>query len=669
MSATTTTTPQTLQIKAVELCKLALQMTTQAGSGHPSSALSLAHIVVELMYHEMRFDPSDPWNPASDRLVLSEGHAVPIVYAAYADLGGIVGTRQKRRRLTRDDLLTLRKLDSVLDGHPNPAEGFPFFDAATGSLGQGLSAAAGLALAARLDGIDKRIFVLVGDGESREGQIWEAMDFVAEKGLRNICVVFNCNGQGQAGDVSDQQTPEMIRAKATAFGWEAVTLNGHDPQQVSSILSRAGKGEKPLAAVARTVKGWGVPLLQSGNYHGKPLTQDQLAAALAQLDETLASLAADDDEPIATRQAMPSAPVEPAVKSAPVRLPDFATGLKRVGLEAALAKKRLATRVAYGAALVSLGDVDARVVSLDADVSNSTYANFFAERHPERFFECKIAEQNMVTAAVGLSAAGKIPFVSSFAKFLARAYDQVEMAAITRANVKLVGSHSGVSLGADGPSQMSLPDVAYFRSMTRADNGRGEPVCRVFQPSDAVSAYACVELMASSPSLAYMRTHRPDAPFLYAPAERFDLSGWKRLRQGKSLTLVSSGYTVHTALKAAEELERDGVSCNVFDVYAFPLDASAILDAARGCGGTILTVEDNYIGGLHAELAEAVAACGCGSRPGSASLRVIGLTCGRLPKSALSAEEVFAYTGVGVEDIKQAARQATATIQAGTRKE
>lgn len=636
-------------MKVGELCAHVLRMTTAAGSGHPSSAMSLAHVVVELMYRQMRFDPADPWNPRADRLVLSEGHAVPIVYAAYADRGGVVGAKTQPRRLRLDDLATLRKLDSVLDGHPNPAEGFPFFDAATGSLGQGLSVAAGLAVAARADGNDRRVFVLIGDGESREGQIWEAMDFIAERGLTRVCAVFNCNGQGQAGDVSDQQTPEMLRAKAAAFGWEAVTLNGHDPQQVSSVLSRAGKGDKPLAVIARTIKGWGAPLLQEGNYHGKPLTKVQLPTALGQLEDTIASLDAEADEVLETPPATPKAENAATVARAGAGWPDFAAGLQRVGLESALTKKRLATRVAYGAALVAAGDVDGRVFALDGDVSNSTYASFFAERHADRFIECKIAEQNMISAAVGLAAAGKVPFASSFSKFLARGYDQIEMAAITRANVKLVGSHSGVSLAADGPSQMSLPDLAYFRSMTRVDDGRGSSVCRVFHPADAVCAYACVKHMLAVDGLCYLRTHRPDAPFLYPAGEAFDLTGWKQLREGSKLTLVSTGYMVHVALTAADALANEGVPCNVFDVYAFPLEAAGILGAAAAAGGRILTVEDNYAGGLHAELAEAAASRGDG-------LCVTGLTCRRLPKSAWTAEEVFAYVGVGVDDIVRTAR-------------
>ena len=276
-----------LHAKAVELSKHVIRMTTAAGSGHPSSGQALAHLVTELMYRRMRYDPADPWNPAGDRLVLSIGHAVPIVYAAYADLQGTVGTTpEKGVKLTVDDLSTLRQLDSVLDGHPNPAEGFPFFDAATGSLGQGLSVGAGLALAARLDHSPRRVFVIVGDGEAREGQVAEALDFIADHQLTNLCALISCNGHGQAGPVSTQQSAAVMAQKLAAYGWEVVDVDGHDPEQISRALDRFGTVSRPLAVVARTVKGWGVDLMAGVNFHGKPVPPDQVEKACAQLDAT-----------------------------------------------------------------------------------------------------------------------------------------------------------------------------------------------------------------------------------------------------------------------------------------------------------------------------------------------------------------------------------------------
>lgn len=635
-----------LHAKAIELGKHVLRMTTASGSGHPSSGLAIVHIIAELMYHRMRYDLSDPWSTGNDRLVLSIGHAVPTVYAAYADLGGVVGKgRADARVLTVDDLESLRELDSVLDGHPNPAEGFPFFDAATGSLGQGLSVAAGLALAARLDKIDKRIYCVIGDGEAREGQVWEAMDFIVDHKLSNICAVFSCNGHGQADAVSPQQSSDAIAMKSKAFGWNVIECDGHDPAALSEAFDESGRSKKPTAVVARTVKGWGVASMLGKNYHGKPATGAELEKMIAELDETgvaYGAVAADVGSPTP-----PAAFGEP--KRGAVTLPPFDVGMKRAGLEAQYGTKKLATRVAYGVGMIALGDVDSRIVSVDGDVSNSTFANMFQKEHAARFFEGKIAEQNMVSVASGLAAGGKIPFVSSFAKFLARAVDQIDMAVISRANIKIVGSHAGVSLGADGPSQMSVSDMAYFRSLTRVDNGAGGIGCYVFQPADAVCAYRCCELMANVNGVCFLRTHRPDAAFLYADDETFALRGCKHLRRGDKLTLVSSGYMLHTVLEACDKLGEAGVSCHVFDAYTLPLDAAPILSAAESAGGTILVVEDNYVGGVHAELAEAASV--------TAATRVVGMNANRIPKSGKTAGEVFDYVGVGLNQIIARAKE------------
>ncbi len=637
----------TVHAKVAELGKRVLRMTTEAGSGHPSSALSLGHIIVELMYRRMRYDPADPWHRGSDRLVLSAGHAVPVVYAAYADLGGAIGRdKSDARLLAVDELAELRELKSALEGHPNPAEGFPFFDAATGSLGQGLSVAAGLALAARLDGIEKRIFVIIGDGESREGQVWEAADFIVDHKLANICAVFSCNGHGQAAPVSTQQSAEAIAAKAAAFGWEVVTVDGHDPSELSDAFAKCDTAEKPLAIIARTVKGWGVDSMIGVNMHGKPVPAADLERACGELDATAKALGALSNGAMSPPRPAGAPPVEPAGE---IALGPLEEALKRVGLESVLETRKLATRKAYGVALVALGDLDSRIVVLDGDVSNSTFANLFADKHPQRFFECKIAEQNMISVGVGLSSGGKIPLANSFAKFIARAADQIDMAGITRANLKIVGSHAGVSLGPDGPSQMSLSDVAYFRSMTRVEDGTGETLCHLFHPADAVATYRCCELMANLKGMCYMRTHRPAAPFIYRLDERFQIGGCKRLRTGEHLTIVSCGFILHTVLEAARALAEASIECNVFDAYTFPLEAAPILEAARESVGTILTVEDNYLGGLHAELAEAAALAG--------DVRVYGLTAGRIPKSAKTAGEVFSHVGVGLRHIIERATE------------
>lgn len=654
----TTTTPETkkgmsagdvhaIHAKAVELGKLALKMTTAAGSGHPSSALALGHLVIELMYRRMRYDLHDPWNPGNDRLVLSVGHAVPIVYAAYADLGGVVGkTPKEARPLKVRDLETFRELDSVLDGHPNPAEGFPFFDAATGSLGQGLSVAAGLAAAARLDCIDKRIYCIVGDGESREGQIWEAADFIVDHHLSKLCAIFSCNGHGQAGPVSAQQSADALAAKLTAFQWKVFRADGHDPRSIAAAFDHAEAAHQPAAIVATTVKGWGVDLMLGKNYHGKPCTEAELSLAIEQLEVTGARLAAGATSVLPGPP--PAVKVPAQAKPRAISLPSFGEAMKREGLQAALEKRKYSTRGAYGVALAALGHADGRVVSLDADVSNSTYADRFAKQFAARFFECKIAEQNMVSAAAGFAAGGQIPFASSFGKFLARAADQIDMAAISRANIKLVGSHCGVSLAADGPSQMAVSDVGYVRTLTHVDNGRGDIACHLFHPSDAVSAYRLCELMANIDGMCYLRTHRPDAPFLYSFEEKFELRGSKQLREGGDLTLVGSGFILHNVLAAADELAKKKIACNVFDAYTLPLDAEPILNAARKSKGIILCVEDNYVGGVGSEIAEAAAANG--------EIRVISMNASRIPKSAKTPDEVFAYVGVGLEQIVARAR-------------
>ncbi|MGD8452163.1 MAG: transketolase [Phycisphaerae bacterium] len=632
--------------KAADLGKLVVRMTALAGSGHPSSALSLAHVVTALMYRRMRYDPANPWHATADRLVLSEGHAVPIVYAAYADLGGTVGRdRDSARGLTVADVDTLRDRGSVLDGHPNPGEGFPFFDAATGSLGQGLSAAAGLALAARLDRSDRRVYALVGDGESREGQIWEAADFIVDHGLKNVCAVFNANGQGQAANVSPQQSATRLVAKLRAFGWQVVEVDGHDPAAVDAALAKAGKSRRPLAIVARTIKGWGVDQLLQGNWHGKPLKPDQLPAADASLDRAVEHLAGINDT--LDRPPLPAKPKhKPVSRPNPreVEWPAFAEVMESGGLSGAMAKGKLSTRRAYGATLRVAGDLLPQVVALDGDVSNSTFVNIFGAAHAERFFECKIAEQNMVSVAVGLSAAGFISFVNSFAKFLSRATDQIELANLSRANIKIVGSHAGITPSADGPSQMALPDVAYFRAFTtvRGDD-RVNPLCWCFQPADAVAAYHCTRLMLEKTGMCYMRTHRPDVPLLYDAQTSFEPGGCHVLATGDDLTLISAGYMVHVAREAAALLARQNLRVTVVDAYSLPLNAERLAEIMQRGGGRALVVEDNYGAGLGAAVAEVAAAQG--------GVQVRTLCCERLPKSTRDIPEILDYCGVSAPQI------------------
>jgi len=637
-----------LDRKVIRLARQIVRMCTQAGSGHPSSGLSLLHLTTALMYRVMHYDPKDPWNTGSDRLVLSEGHAVPVIYAAYCDLGGVAGAPGQPIELTFDDALALREGDSVLDGHPNPARGMPFFDAATGSLGQGLSVSAGLALAARLDACDKRIFCLIGDGESREGQVWEAVDFIAEQKLTAVRPLFNCNGQGQSDYVSPQQTPEALAAKLNAYGWEVRLIDGHSWDQIFQALGAQPSG-KPIAIVAKTVKGWGVTELQKHTYHGKPLAPSQVDQAMKDLDELAAKLGVADapDEP-AIHVSKPQPAARPA--GGPVSAGSFAEAMKKFGMEKALNDRKLATRRAYGAALAAMGG-DPRIVATDGDVKNSTFAEIFAKAYPERFFEGRIAEQNMISAAVGLAAGGRIPFVSSFAKFLVRGYDQLEMAVISDANIKLCGSHAGVSLAADGPSQMGLVDLAYTRCFAHSQRPGGGPAVSVLLPSDAISAFKLTELMANTPGLCYMRTHRPDVDFLYDENEPFTIGGFKHLVDGQDLAIVASGYMVHVARQALTILEEaNGISASLIDAYSMPLATEEILRIGDDCNGQILVVEDNYIGGIGDEIAAAAAASDLGVRVGTMYVRSV-------PKSAKTPEAILQQLGLTAQDIANAAQK------------
>ncbi len=633
-----------LDRKVIRLSKQIVRMCTEAGSGHPSSALSLVHITTALMYRVMRYDPKNPWNTGSDRLVLSEGHAVPVIYAAYCDLGGIVGTPNRPSELGFDDALTLRNGDSVLDGHPNPAIGFPFFDAATGSLGQGLSVAAGLACGARLDGSDKKIFCICGDGESREGQIWEAVDFIIDHKLTAVRVIFSCNGQGQSDYVSQQQTAEVLTEKLKSFGCDVKVIDGHNWDELFEALT-AEAGEKPLAIVARTVKGWGVNELLKHTYHGKPLNADQITQAIADLDAKAAELGvAEIEDTPAVEIVAPVAVSRPAGG-------EFSAGalgeaLSAVGMADAYEAKKLSTRRAYGAALAAIG-ADERIVALDGDVKNSTFTELFAKAYPDRYFEGRIAEQNMFSAGAGLSAGGRIPFVSSFGKFLVRGYDQIEMAVITNANIKLVGSHVGVSLAADGPSQMGLPDLAFMRSFARSQRVDGAPAIRVFCPSDAVSAFKLTERMANTDGLCYMRTHRPDVPFLYEESEQFT-AGYNHLIDGEDIAIVASGYMVHIAKQAIEMLEeKAGLSAGLIDAYMIPLDTDEILRIGDDCRGSILVVEDNYLGGFADEVTAAAAKSDLG-------VRVETMYVQSVPKSAKTPEEILKMVNLTAENVAAA---------------
>ncbi|MGH7089654.1 MAG: transketolase, partial [Stellaceae bacterium] len=476
--------------------------------------------------------------------------------------------------------------------------------------GQGLSVAAGLACAARLDGYSKRIFCIIGDGESREGQVWEAMDFCADHRLGNVVAIFNCNGLGQSDWVSPAENWQHLAAKATSFGARAEIVDGHDPAAIERVLEFRDDA-KPLAVIARTVKGWGVPSIGGTGHHGTPVAKAALDGALAELEATARQLGVDDVKP---EELAALAVTPPDERPSPVPTPQTPIGFGAAAsrdpkIAKAAAAKKLSPRRAFGMALAALGEADPRIVALDGDVKNSTYAETFANAFPDRYFEARIAEQNMVSAASGLAAAGKIAFASTFGRFLERAFDQVEMAIIGGLPVKLVGTHVGVTLAADGPSQMALADVGFARALAHAAVPKGHSLA-VLTPADAVSAYKLVLAMAEYDGPAYLRAVRADLPILYDESEDFPFGGHKLLRPEArpALVLASAGYHVHSCLAAAETLASRGLPAAVVDAYALPLEAGPLLDMARRAGAAILAVEDNYVGGLGSELAEASAA-------------------------------------------------------------
>ncbi|MXW36593.1 MAG: transketolase [Acidobacteria bacterium] len=558
-----------------------VRATSAAGSGHPSSCCSAADIVAALFFGHMRFDPRNPQDDDNDRFVLSKGHAAPLLYAAWAEAGFV----------PPDDLLKLRRIDSDLEGHPTPR--LPFVDVATGSLGQGICAAVGIALNARRIGSDYRTYVLIGDGESAEGSVWEAAQVADRYRLDNLCGIIDVNGFGQSRATQWGHDMAAYRERWKAFGWHAVVVDGHDVGAIVAALEEArGTTGRPTMILARTVKGKGVSLIEGKDgWHGKPIEPGaHLDAALDELNGRLGP-----------ETALPAIPLPPARSgAAPAQSP---AGPARLPSPPAYEPgSQVATRTAYGDALAALGAVDSRIVALDADVGNSTFSQTFENVHPDRFVETYIAEQAMVGAAMGLASRGAIPFPSTFAAFLTRASDFVRMAGIGGMNIKLAGSHAGISIGEDGPSQMALEDLAMMRAV---------PGCAVLYPCDAVSAARLVEAAAGRDGMVYIRTSRPKTPVIYGPDDEFPIGGSKALRESPddAATVVAAGVTLFEALRAHDALAAEGIALRVIDAYSVqPVDRRALVDAARRTGDRLITVEDHYAaGGLGDAVSEAVA--------------------------------------------------------------
>jgi len=556
---------QPLQGVADRLRAEVIRMTTEAGSGHPTSCLSCADIVAALYFHEMRWDPSAPGHRDMDRLLLSKGHAAPILWAALHEAGAI-----------DTDPMTLRRIDSDLEGHPTPEN--PWVPAATGSLGQGLSVANGMALADRLDGIEARTFCLMGDGECSEGSVWESAQFAADNGLARVVAIIDANGLEQSGPAPYGHDTSVVAGRFRAFGWCAIEIDGHDFGELLTVLEQTRETTAPVAIVARTVKGKGVSFLEGADgWHGKALDEEER-------DKALAEIAAPDI----------GATVEPRRVPASGGVPAADTPERHEPIEVDYARgDEVATRTAFGSALVKLGERLEGLVVLDGDVKNSTRTKGFAEQFPERFFECQIAEQNMIGAALGLAASGKRPCAATFAAFLTRAFDFLRMAQHSRAPHMLIcGSHAGVSIGQDGPSQMGLEDIAMFRALDATT---------VLYPCDAVSAERLTQAALMHPGIVYLRTTRGKTPVIYGPEEQFGVGGSKTLAESDedALTLVAAGITVHAALEAHAHLLEQGLRTRVIDAYSVkPLDVQTLQRAATETGGVLVIEDHNRNGGL-----------------------------------------------------------------------
>ena len=576
--------------------------TTAAGSGHPTSCCSAADVVAALFFGHMRYDAKNPKNYNNDRFVLSKGHAAPLLYAAWAEAG----------LFPVEELLKLRRIDSDLEGHPTPR--LAFADVATGSLGQGLGVGVGIALAGRLDQLDYNTYVLLGDGEIAEGAVWEAASLAGIYKLKNLVAIVDVNRLGQSQATAFGHDLGVYRKRFEAFGWRVEDIDGHDLEEIIEVLSGVGINDQPLCILAKTYKGGGVSFLQDQDgWHGKPLNKEEAARAIAELQPSAKSASGVT---IAAPSSLPA-----PNNTAPASYPALTHKLGDL----------IATREAYGAALVRIGEADSRVVALDGDTKNSTYADKFFKKFPARATECFIAEQNLVSVAIGFGTRGKVPFASTFATFFTRAFDQIRVAGISMANLKLVGSHVGVSIGEDGPSQMALEDLAMMRAVAGSV---------VLYPSDAVSTEKLLEVMAQNRGIFFLRTSRPKTPVIYKNDEPFPIGGAKIVRQnaGDKVTVVGAGVTLHEALKAADALAKEGIGITVVDAYSIkPLGKDVIKAAAQKTGHVVVTVEDHYAeGGLGDAVAGELSCEG---------VKVHKLAVRELPRSG-KAEELLAKFGI-----------------------
>jgi len=595
-----------------------IRSSTSAGSGHPTSSMSAADLLAVLVGRHLRYDWDDPGLAANDHLIFSKGHASPLLYSIYKAVGVV----------SDEELMTgYRRFGSRLEGHPTPV--LPWVDVATGSLGQGLPDAVGVALAGKyLDELPYRVWTLCGDSEMAEGSIWEALDKASYYKLANLIAIIDVNRLGQRGPTELSWDVDTYAARAAAFGARVFVIDGHDLAAIDQALAGAGdlSGHQPSVIVARTRKGRGFSEVEDReDWHGKPLPEHMAERAVVELGGERNLLVRGPLPPAATA-------ARPAANGAEVKLPGYQLGAK------------VATRKAYGDALAALG-VRRDVVAMDGEVSNSTFADEFARAYPERYFEMFIAEQQLIAAAVGVAVRGYRPFASTFAAFFTRAYDFIRMAAISQANICLAGSHAGVEIGADGPSQMALEDLA----MLRAVHGS-----TVLYPCDATSAAALVLAMADLAGISYMRTTRGAYPVLYDAGEAFPVGGSKVLRQtdADQVALIGAGVTLHECLAAADTLAGEGIAARVIDLYSVkPADTATLLAAAAATGGRLVMAEDHHPeGGLGAAVLDALTGAG------RADLAIAHLAVREMPGSGTPAE-LLGASGIDAAHITEAARR------------
>jgi len=604
-----------IEHKAYALRYWSIKVTALAGSGHTTSCLSAADIVAVIFFYAMRYDPYHYQNPDNDRFILSKGHAAPLLYAVWHELGLV----------TDEEMLSYRKFGSALEGHPTRR--FAYAETATGSLGIGLSVGVGIALCAQLDKRNYRTYVLMGDSESSEGSVWEAVQLAAYYKLNNLVGVIDVNNLGQSAETMLDYRIKQYCDIFSAFGWQVFDVDGHSVQSLMEVIDKIQHvKDKPCMIVAKTVKGYGVDFAAGfEGFHGKVFLNDQEQTAIDQLKNNFSESLHyhDNDFKLSIQRPQPNAlSYIGATTIIIMEQPSYTKG------------QMIATRKAYGVALALLGDVCDAVVSLDAEVKNSTYAEIFEAMHPERFFQCFVAEQNMIGMAVGFESRGRIPFVSTFSSFFSRAYDQIRMAAISNTALRLVGSHCGVSIGQDGPSQMGLEDIALMRCL---------PKSVVLYPCDAVSTHKLVEQMARySDGISYLRTTRMETPVLYDNDEDFLIGESKVLRKSENdvACIVAAGVTVHEALKAYENLALQDIFISIIDVYSIkPLDVSTVISIARASGNKIITVEDHYLeGGIGQAVASAVSLENIKVH----SLAVTQLPCSGKPEELLAFEDIDA---------------------------